>query len=219
MMGSRGDPSAQVTAYATLLEFIDLLRNGDKILPAGVAELRAAEKAARDAWADVDKANEALAAHRAELVERQRAFSDQQTTFSGQVALHQAKAAEIARQETTFAEQRTTLEARKQELDRSVAAVEGDRAEFEAAKMLHASDHQAKVVALVEETDRRLREAEATIQRARDRAAADIDQMRKKAQAEITAAQERLQAREDGLKAREEQLHKERARISALLRE
>ncbi len=218
MMGSRGDPSPQVAALAVVLEIRDILRDGDKMLPAAVAELRAAEKAARDAWGDVDKANEALAAHRAELVERQRAFSDQQTTFSGQVALHQAKAAEIERQEATFAEQRMALEGRKQELDRRAAAVEGDIAEFEAAKLLHASDHQAKAALLVEETDRQHRESESAIQVLRDNAAADIRQMRARAQQEITAAQETLAARKDALEAREAAFEAERKRFSDLLR-
>lgn len=68
-MNSRGDPIPQVTALAQLTaamppqvtalamlsEILQLLKGADQILPAAVKDLRAAETAAKDAYAGLEK--------------------------------------------------------------------------------------------------------------------------------------------------------------------
>ncbi len=217
MMGSRGEPSPQVTALVTLCELLELAKSAD--LPAHIAQLREAEKAERTAFGELDKKSVELDARQTALDERTDALELRELQTTARERACDAQEQVTARQQATFDEQKAALAAQSGELADGANLLTAERAAFDGAKLRHAGDLEAKAAEINEEINRLRRENEAAIQVMRNKAATGVAEMYAKAQAQLTAAQETLQAREDKLAAREEELHRERARISALLQE
>ncbi len=217
MMNYRGEPSPQVTALVTLCELLELAKSAD--LPAHIAQLREAEKAERTASADLDKKSAELNTRHKVLEERADVLEAREIQTAARETACIAREEETARQQASFDEQKAALAAQSVGVQDAVNLLAADRASFDKTKLLSAAELQAKATEINAETNRLHRESEAAIRVMRDKAERDIAEMYAKAQAEITAAQETLHAREDKIAAREEELHRERARISALLKE
>ncbi len=217
MMGSRGESSPQVTALVTLCELLELARSAD--LPAHIAQLREAEKAARTAFGELDKKTAELDARHKALDERDDTLEVELKKITAREIACALREEETARQLDSFDKQKAGIAAQKQEVSDRANLVAADQTALEAAKLLHAGEHEADALALLQETDRLHRESEAAIQVMRNKAAADIAEMRAKAEAEMAAQQEELRQRIATIAAREAELHRERARISALLQE
>ncbi len=217
MMGSRGESSPQVTALVTLCELLELAKSAD--LPTHIAQLREAEKAARAAVGELDKRTADLDARQKALDERAEVLETREKQTAARETTCAAREEETARQQDSFDVQKAALAALDREVGDRANLVAADQTALDATKLRHAQELEAKATKINAETNRLHRESEAAIQIMRNEAATDIAEMYAKAQAEITAAQETLQAREDKIAAREEELHRERARISALLKE
>ncbi len=217
MMNYRGEPSPQVTALVTLCELLELAKSAD--LPAHIAQLREAEKAERTAFDALNKKTVALDARQKTLDDRADVLEAREKQTAVRETTCCAREEETAHQQASFAAQREAIATQRREVGDRADLVAADQTAFEATKLLNARDLEAKAMEINAETNRLHRESETAIQVMRDKCTRDIAGMYAKAQAEITAAQETLQAREDKIAAREEELHRERARISALLKE
>ncbi len=217
MMGSRGDSSPQVTALVTLCELLELAKSAD--LPKQIAQLRDAEKAARTAFDALDKKTAELDARQKTLDERAEALETSFKQITAREIACALREEETARQQASFDTQKAALTEQKQEVSDRANLVAADQTALEAAKLVHAGEHEADALALLQETDRLHRESEAAITAMREEAAVHIRELHAHAHAEVAARQEELREREAKIAAREQELHRERARISALLQE
>lgn len=215
MMSSRGDTPPEIAAVSALVALVELVKNAD--IQAHIVSLREAETAERAAAAALDK-------KKAEVETRQKSLASEVATLIGdQQALAKAQAAckaredEVARQRATFSEQKAALDAQRQALNNSVAVLAAAKQEFEAAKITHAAEHEAKAKALVADTDRQHRESEAAIQVLRHKADEEIRAKQAAADLVIAAGHAELNKREAAIIGREEEFQRERSRFSALL--
>ncbi len=217
MMGSRGEPSPQVTALVTLCELLELAKSAD--LPAHIAQLREAEKAARTAIVELNKRTAELDARQDALDERALVYEAREKQIAERETACAAREEKTAQQQASFDDQKAALAEQGREVGDRANLVAADQTALEAAKLLQAGEHEAKAKALVEETDRLHRESEAAIKIMRDKANSDIDKLRADLAESHALANAKLGEREAKIAAREEELHRERARISALLKE
>lgn len=219
MMGSRGDPSPQTAALATLVEIADLLRNADTTLPARLAEVHEAEAAGRAVWLEVEKGTAAQDARHKVLDVREVILDAKEANLANREAACAAREAETERKQGTFSSQTAALDERKRELDARATSVE---------KMLEASQQEISATreAIAKWTekarsdiDQLSSENEAAMQDARDKAAAEIARMRAGAEASIAAARLDLKEREDRVAAREIAIHDLSTELRAALKE
>ncbi len=233
-MGSRGDAPAHTTALAQLTatlsptqastvasvcELFSLIKEAGPLLAAGIKDFRDAEATAKVAAGDLEKSVAEYTARMSDLSERTAQLDSADKAMTNRETACQDREAEIARKQGTLDIQETELAGRKHDLRVQQDILDGDQAALDADKLMHAADRDAMTKAQLAEINRQATASTIAIKQKIAEAEADVREMRSKAQAEITAAQETLQAREDKIVAREDELHRERARISALLKE
>jgi hypothetical protein len=219
MMNSRGDPPVQATALAVLLDIGELLRDSEKTLPANIAEFREAAATAKAAQAEFESSRAEHTARIADIEQRTKELQQSITAVKEREAKCDSLVEAVARKRDDLDVQTTMLAARKSELDRQESILNGDREAFKAAMLLHAADLESKTKAAADQVMQLQYASEASIRQQTQKAGEEILAQRAKAEAEYAVAKAELQSMQINLASREDALHKERARLSALLKD